>query len=501
MADDNNQRPYRPNEARAAPQAGPAGGNDPLAELARLIGQTDPFAEFGREGSRRAAPATAPEPQTDWPAQSTNPAFAKEHAAQPAETFDQTPARQPEPQPYGAPNYEPQPYAGSPYASAAGLYRTSAVTAYPDGTTEGEGYGGDPVYQDEEHGGEGETMYDDMPPPRRRMGIIAIAAVFALAVVGTAGAIGYRALFGSSGSHMPPPVIKADITPSKIVPSVASKEPGKTITDRVGDNGKNEKLVSREEQPVAMNTAPAAPVIPPNPKMQQSAPLMPPNGSGIITAEPKKIHTIAIRPDQVGMADTGMPEPPTAAPAPMKAEAPVEAPAPAKPAVEAAPVASAPPPAESKPAPAPASAIPEPRPVATARRAPPPAPVHHAPAVSNAPLSLNPNAAPPAPARAATRTASVAAPERIAPPASSGGYAVQVSAQRSEAEAEASFRSIQAKYPTELGGRKPIIHRVDLGAKGIYYRAMVGPFASSAEASALCSKLKAAGGACIIQKI
>ncbi len=53
---------------------------------------------------------------------------------------------------------------------------------------------------------------------------------------------------------------------------------------------------------------------------------------------------------------------------------------------------------------------------------------------------------------------------------------MQVSSQRSEAEAQAAFKSMQAKYPSQLGGRSPMIHRVDLGAKGIYFRAMVGPF-------------------------
>jgi SPOR domain len=45
-----------------------------------------------------------------------------------------------------------------------------------------------------------------------------------------------------------------------------------------------------------------------------------------------------------------------------------------------------------------------------------------------------------------------------------------------------------------------MIRRVDLGSKGVYYRAMVGPL-SSEQASELCSRLKSAGGACIIQKI
>jgi SPOR domain len=39
-----------------------------------------------------------------------------------------------------------------------------------------------------------------------------------------------------------------------------------------------------------------------------------------------------------------------------------------------------------------------------------------------------------------------------------------------------------------------------LGDKGIYFRALVGPFASSGEAGELCSSLKAAGGQCIVQR-
>ena len=58
----------------------------------------------------------------------------------------------------------------------------------------------------------------------------------------------------------------------------------------------------------------------------------------------------------------------------------------------------------------------------------------------------------------------------------------------------------RAKFPSQLGGKQPLIHRVDLGAKGIYFRAMVGPFGSSEEASQLCASLKAAGGQCIVQR-
>jgi hypothetical protein len=81
-----------------------------------------------------------------------------------------------------------------------------------------------------------------------------------------------------------------------------------------------------------------------------------------------------------------------------------------------------------------------------------------------------------------------------------GGYAVQVSSQRSEAQAEATFHALQAKYPQQLGSQHGMVRRADLGPKGIYYRTLVGPFASAEEASRLCSSLKSAGGSCIIQR-
>jgi hypothetical protein len=88
----------------------------------------------------------------------------------------------------------------------------------------------------------------------------------------------------------------------------------------------------------------------------------------------------------------------------------------------------------------------------------------------------------------------------VSPAASAGGYVVQISSQRSEADAQASFRSLQSKFPKELGDREAIVRRADLGPKGVYYRAMVGPFGSAGDADQFCSGLKAAGGQCNVQK-
>jgi hypothetical protein len=299
---------------------------------------------------------------------------------------------------------------------------------------------------------------------------MAIAGVVALAVIGTAGAFGYRALVGSSGPTKPPPVIKAETTPSKIAPAATGKDTqsNKLITERVNERGQSEKLVSREEQPLDRPTAVA---------LSQSGPAL---GSGVVGSEPKKVRTIAIHPDQPVV---------DAAPSSMSAAA---APARAAPAPR---VAAAP----SRPAPETTADAEEGAPAAR------PAPPRQAtPASSSAPLSLNPNAAPsraaPAPAPAPAQTAAVAPQAPAAASTGGSGSYVQISSQRSESEAQAAFRGLQAKFPDQLGGRQPSIHKVDLGAKGTYYRAMVGPFANASEASQLCSSLKAAGGQCLVQR-
>jgi cell division septation protein DedD len=80
----------------------------------------------------------------------------------------------------------------------------------------------------------------------------------------------------------------------------------------------------------------------------------------------------------------------------------------------------------------------------------------------------------------------------------SDGYMVQLSSQKSEAEAHSSFRGLQARFPNELSGLQPVIRRADLGSKGVFYRTMVGPFASAHEASQFCANYKAAGGQCVV---
>ena len=144
-------------------------------------------------------------------------------------------------------------------------------------------------------------------------------------------------------------------------------------------------------------------------------------------------------------------------------------------------------------------AAPATKPAAAARTATAPAARNPSSANASAPLSLAPQAGAqpdPAPTRMAATTPAQTAPA----PSAGGGYVVQISSQKSEADAQASFRALQGKFPAVLGSRSPLIKRADLGEKGVYYRAMVGPFGSPDEASQFCGNLKSAGGQCVVQR-
>jgi len=466
MADDQKQRFYRSSELprRGASATPSTSSTDPLAELARLIGQTDPFGEYARENARRATPpSVAPAPP---------PSFG------PADYFDASDAP---PQPLAL--QEPA-YAGrarQPYDGAGSYSPAHEAVGVP--VSEAEGYEPAPYHPSEAQVAPEDETYDEGEQPAKKgNALAAIATVFAMALIGTAGAFGYHTMFRTQAWRAPP-VIKADTAPSKIVPATSNKTPNKLIYDRVADRAQDEKLVSREEQPVEIKpadiktAAPPATVLPPQASAPPAAP-QPGPGSGVVTTEPKKVHTIAIRADQ---ADGGVAQPAAAAPTP-----PPATPAQVKQAPPLAPAVSNPPLATTP--------APPPRPT-DARAA---APERHAaePASRNAPLSLSPGAEP---ARTPTRTASMAAPEPK-PTAMPHGYSVQVSSQRSEAEAQAAYRSLQTKYPNLLGSRQAMIRKVDLGSKGTYYRALVGPFASATEATELCGGLKASGGQCVVQR-
>jgi hypothetical protein len=483
-----------------ADRRGPA--SDPLVELARLIGRTDPFASLPPRGSapprvrddaaqygsvdsdqnayhrrdfdhdhggadehlelstrdrgyedrflssQSPAPRGASSHDGEWDARSGDAARAHETADFSASRYrDHLPALE----------------ARAPLASDAFLASEEELAhqspqqdhlggaadyadAAADAPRHGEyGYEADSAdeYQADEYGYEGSSA-------KRRYPVKVAVAVLGLAVFGTAGAFGYRTVL-KGGHQGPPPVIHADNTPTKIVPSNASGDSGsKPINERLGD-ASQERIVKREETPVQLpgpatmplsgvtNSVPppsalAAAAAPTGPAVAPPATSLPAGAGG--TTEPKRVRTVSIRADQ----------------------------------------------ALSGGAPATRSLT------RTAALAPAGSP----PSSGSAPLALTPQAV-----NAAAGVVGSTDPAPARPRA--GSFVVQVSAQKSESEAEAAFHAMQARYAV-LGGRQPLIRRKDQGDRGVFYVAQVGPFGTKDEASQMCESLKSAGGTCFVQK-
>ena len=273
-----------------------------------------------------------------------------------------------------------------------------------------------------------EEAYQNEVPRVRRRRLTLLMAMCGLALIGTAWVFGYRDMFG--GAALPPPTIGAINEPYGTAPA-----PGEPQAESSGNarqvgaatTGSIDNMVSREEQP-------ATTIGPPKAAPRGS---LPGARSSATPAAGQPVQNHAMPRETVSAADPSGPHS-TVPAASQRAEN-----------SSAADVTGALNPAH----------------------------------LVDAPIAANANG-----------TAA------ITPPALGSGYAVQVTSERSEKRAQAAFRSLQAKYPNQLNGRAPIIHRADLGAAGIYYRALVGPFASAEKAAKLCNGLKAAGGDCIIQK-
>jgi hypothetical protein len=502
MADDNIVRSYRSSDpARRAPAAPrDAGGSDPLAELARLIGQSDPFTQpERRSGYAAEAPQRAESPPSDW--RKTAAALARDsitrdpRAADPR--FEEVDSAIAAAKSLRAPHDDQ--FAHHASFDQAAVPHGYADRRYDDEPQIGDQFGGqmgshvddrlhDPHHAEAQQGGQesenyffdgaaapaDDRFYDDPPRARAANGVVTAIVLVGCVMLGTAGAYGYR-IYYSGAQATNAPIIAAEKSPSKMVPAPAGGDPqsGKSVQERVGAS--NERVVTRQEEPVTLPD-PSGPrvVLPapfttspgPGPSVQSSS--MTPAGA---PTEPKKVRTVAIRPDGGDpmarpVSGVGSSLPPTA------------------------PSATG----------------------ATTRQPPAAKPVPPAAHNGGGPLSLEPqgqaggdtaSSYQPAP-RASTPTpaAPPASAPRLAsvPTPASGGYVVQISSQRSEADAQASFHSLQSKFPRELGDREAIVRRADLGPKGVFYRAMVGPFGTAGDADQFCGGLKAAGGQCIVQK-
>lgn len=424
---------------------------DPLAELARLIGQSDPFANFGRsnpthpvrQGARQSGRTPAPEHAADEyfdrdvfePQPTQRPSWVQRAEAIAAAEPEAEPNFNSRPHPLHRARDHALEDPEDSYPPPLPPGRPSAVPAYDEVAYPAEEASYDPrelqpgfdrsYVQADEYVDQQEVARER---PRRTGALIA-AGVLALAVVGTGGAFAYRTYFSAPRSNNPP-VITADTSPIKVVPPTSDAS-SKLIQDRLGSSG-GENLVSREEKPVDVRdptkAGPRNPFPPPNAATGNKAATSPPPTTALPGGdEPRRIRTFVVKGDQNDIAQT-----------PVAKQAPKMTP-PTSP----------------------------PRTTAST-------------SIANGPMSLAPQSMPAAPV--------------------GGGYVVQLSAQRSEADAQASYRALQGKFPAVLGSRSPLIKRADLGEKGTFYRAAVGPFATPEEAAQVCGNLKSAGGQCVVQR-
>jgi hypothetical protein len=108
------------------------------------------------------------------------------------------------------------------------------------------------------------------------------------------------------------------------------------------------------------------------------------------------------------------------------------------------------------------------------------------------PVAVTQPAATPQPAAAANIPGAV---EVDAIPNSAPAYA-QLASLRSEEEARQAAQNLVARFGPLFGGANMEVQRVDLGARGIYYRVRV-PAASTSAAGNICTNVIAAGGDCV----
>jgi hypothetical protein len=355
---------------------------------------------------------------------------------------------------------------------------------------------------------------DEAPPRRRRAGLTAVAAVLALAAVGGGAVYAYRAMSGA-GPAGEPRVVRADTSPVRV--AVQQAQEAKPVAERVAGG---ERVVAREERPVSVREQAAQVQVPPTPA--RVIPLAPGQTAspGVVTdpGQPP-VRTVNAVP-----VAAPVPTPAAVTPAPIQARVPEEPrrvrtvqvgpdgtiltpsqSAPSRPAAPAAapqqqalsvvPVAAPAAPnlaaAETRPAP-----VPPPRPVQTVRVAR----VEPAASTSVEPARAS---ARPTPAAATAqpqvqpldlgpqRTASVRAAATAG-----GGTFVQISSHQSDAEARSAFAAASRRYPL-LQGQTPNIRTAEIPGRGTWHRLRVGPF-SREEAQGFCQRLKAAGGSCVL---
>jgi hypothetical protein len=456
------QGPAPGHPSQGWPQPDPAGYD--LGQFGHGPGHVQGHGGQGNGGQGHGGQAMAP-PTLPW-THANGPAVADPHFPSPASFAEPVPTQR-----------------GASYApAAAGM--AGAVAAHQmahAGQTSLQGHLGQPPLNqhpqdqhapqaqqeayDEEYDDE---EYEDEEPKRGRK-LMVVGALVGAICVGAGLAYAYRAFSGgktpliaqqtaqkAAQAPKAPPAKLPDAVPTQAVAAVTAPDDGVR------------RVTSIVIPPPGSSQAAAAPSTPAPP---QGAPVMP----GMILDGPAR-PAIPVLPPQGQPATQLRPSAPVPVPVPPPAaQAAPKTPAqpPAKVAVVNPQPALAPPP-QTAPAPERKAA-----PVAKAK-------VDDALRPANAPGQAAPAAAPTAPAPAAKSALGATG-------GSNGFVATVLSTQKGRPDAMKAFADLQQKFPTVLGAKPAEVQEKDLGPKGVWFRAVVGPPGSRAAAADVCTQLKASG--------
>lgn len=497
---------WRRDEARYEPQmaapAREAASSDPLAELARLVGQDDPFRNVFRSTAAPARPGqTSPDEAETYAEHRLDEAGQGEgghDAASYPDEYRHDGTAHAEDADHADGHVGPGDHhdaAVHHYAEDDDAYYAAAQAAHPDEAGMADerlapGYEAG-VLPDAWARGDVSPALDRAPAGLadagmgQRSAARRPVAVLAAVLLLTGG--GLAATFLAKGPAAPgaaavstgrgAPTIMAATGPTKVKiddgSATAPEDQDAALLNKNGSVSSGPvKIVSSQEQPADLAQLPKADLA------DGAHPLPPPAANPF--PEPKKVKTFLVHPDGTVLSGGGAlaPSGQAATPAPAPAtgdDAPAAAPLPATPRTAA-------------------------QGNTTPKSAPPP--------VSIATLAMDPAFAdtPPAaptrvkpPRQAASpgvHTASAKPNDTADAPGAAGGFGVQLASSPNEADANAAFAKLKKKYPSQLASYSATVHRAETGDKPVY-RVRIGGM-SQDDAKSLCSQLVTAGGTCYV---
>jgi hypothetical protein len=455
------------------PQAAPQGfAQQPPAQHGSLpFNRLPPGGDAGHDYAGQAPGQSLPFNRFPQAAQEPEPNYGfSQHGAEPAfAAFPAGPAHQ---QAAAAPPWsqqqDPRGFDLGAYAPAAGQ---AAAYQHAEAGPDPGVYGGQhPGYAETDSEFDDAFLEEEEPPAGGRRGLMIVAALVGAIGLGGGMAYTYKTFFAPRSG--PAVVIKDTQGPAKSKPEVADGR-GFPHTDK--------KLLSRLGEDATR----------PPPAADAPANADASGDRGDDPNGPRRVRTIQIMPGQGGSGGPSPAPPPvmaSAAPPPAGPPGIVTVPGVTlenfgtpRPPPQAAPRPSAPPQQQAQP---PSAARVEQPPAAAAPPARPAQPPVRAVAATP----------PPAAAPAAKEKAAV--PKAKQPAAGSltgAGYVAVLSSKKTRMDALKVIADTQQKYGDVLSSKTPDVQEADLGEKGVWYRAVVGPPGSREAALNLCSQLKNAG--------